>query len=323
MKEKYIDIDELSEFVVQDYCNGRGDSFGQCTDQTEMTPNREKKGRAFVTSKPGAEHPVIDKYLQRLQSKFKPLMHVREVGEFGAGFSVVITAAGWPRETPKNMMKGDVKRFGEMMTRGYRTKTHTDYDAGRGTSHSCCTAMQDDALGILVNAKGEEEVIKLAKGESIIFSSSLFHFGCNHFDFSMAYDISYGEWKRDDNNLIISPPRYRIFLYLDHHDYSTKGNDQQIVDSSGQTTVHAKGIIDEHYVVNSTKAGTFDEAAKWLSDPKQDGWLWPMAELVDCKPSRGNGNGNGPVQKWDAEEEMSTKGAEGVKRKRQTFAPLL
>ena len=79
--------------------------------------------------------------------------------------------------------------------------------------------MQDDAFGILVNAKGKEKVVKLAKGESIIFSSSLFHFGCNHFDFNMAYDLPYETWKRDDINLIISPPRYRIFLYMDH--YST------------------------------------------------------------------------------------------------------
>ena len=50
VKEKYIDIDELAEFVVQDYCNGRAESMGQCADQTYMTPNREKKGRAFVTS---------------------------------------------------------------------------------------------------------------------------------------------------------------------------------------------------------------------------------------------------------------------------------
>ena len=133
-----------------------------------------------------------------MQGKFKPFMHVREADEFGAGFSVVIT--GWPKETPKNMMKGDVKKFGVVMTKGERTKTHTDYDAGRGTSYSCCTAMQDDALGILVNAKGEEEVMKLAKGERIIFSSSLFHFGCDHFDFNMAYNIPYEEWKSNDNN---------------------------------------------------------------------------------------------------------------------------
>ena len=94
-------------------------------------------------------------------------MHVREADEFGAGFSVVIT--GWPKETPKNMMKGDVKKFGVVMTKGERTKTHTDYDAGRGTSYSChgCMAMQDDAFGIIVNAKGKE-VVTLAKGESII-----------------------------------------------------------------------------------------------------------------------------------------------------------
>ena len=91
VKKKYIDIDELAEFVVQDYCNGRAESMGQCADQTDMTPNREKKGRAFVTSKPGAEHPIIDKYLKWMQSKFKPFMHVREAGEFGAGFSVGIT----------------------------------------------------------------------------------------------------------------------------------------------------------------------------------------------------------------------------------------
>ena len=29
VKEKYIDIDELAEFVVQDYCTGRAESMGQ------------------------------------------------------------------------------------------------------------------------------------------------------------------------------------------------------------------------------------------------------------------------------------------------------
>ena len=191
VEEVYPKIDELAEFVVQSYCNGRVESFGQCADQTDMTPNGEKKGRAFVTSKPGAEHPVIDEYLKWMQDKFVAFMHVHESGEFGAGFSVVIT--GWPKETPKALVKGDVKRWGEVMTKGYRTKTHTDYDAGRDTSYSCCTAIQDDALGILVNAQGQEEVIKLAKGQTIIFSSSLFHFGCNHYDFNMAYGIPYGE----------------------------------------------------------------------------------------------------------------------------------
>ena len=95
------------------------------------------------------------------------------------------------------------------------------------------------------------------------------------------------------------------------------------MDSDGQTTVCATGIIDEHYVVNSTMADTFDEAAKWLSDLKHAGWLWHMARLVDCKPSKGNSNGKEPVQKWDSESEMSTKGAERAKRKRECFAALL
>ena len=68
VKEKYIDIDELAEFVVvQDCCNGRAESMGQCADQTEMPRKGEKKGRAFMTSKSGAEHPIIDKYLKWMQ----------------------------------------------------------------------------------------------------------------------------------------------------------------------------------------------------------------------------------------------------------------
>ena len=51
VKEKYEDIDELADFIVQQYCNGRADSAGTCADQDEMTPNGEKKGRACVTSK--------------------------------------------------------------------------------------------------------------------------------------------------------------------------------------------------------------------------------------------------------------------------------
>ena len=71
-----------------------------------------------------------------MQENFEPFMHVRESGEFGAGFSVVITE--WPKETPTNV---DGKRFGVVKTIGHRTKTHTDCNARRGTSYSCCTAM--------------------------------------------------------------------------------------------------------------------------------------------------------------------------------------
>ena len=82
-----------------------------------------------MTSTPGAEHPIIDKYLKWMQRQFKPFMHVREAGEFGAGFSVVIT--GWPKETPKNVRKGNVKKFGVVMTKGERTKTEVSPKGSR------------------------------------------------------------------------------------------------------------------------------------------------------------------------------------------------
>ena len=90
---------------------------------------------------------------------------MREAGEFVAGFSVVM--AGWLVETPKSI--GGPK-IGVVKTKGHRTKTHTDYDAGRGTSYSACTAMANDLFGILLNDKGAEEVVKLAKGGTTIFS---------------------------------------------------------------------------------------------------------------------------------------------------------
>ena len=107
-----------------------------------MTTNGQEKGRAYVTSKHGDDqHEVLVKYMNWMQGHFEPFMHVRESGEFGAGFSIVMTR--WPKETPNNMMQ-EGKKFGVVKTIGHRTKTHIDYDAGRGTSYSCCTAMQDD-----------------------------------------------------------------------------------------------------------------------------------------------------------------------------------
>ena len=124
-----------------------------------------------------------------MQGHFEPFMHVLESGEFGAGFSVVMT--GWPKETPSNMMQEGKKLWGVVKTIGERTKTHIDYDAGRGTSYSCCTAMQDDVFGILLNANKKGTIVKIAKDETIIFSSSVFHFGCNHTDFNITYGIKY------------------------------------------------------------------------------------------------------------------------------------
>ena len=110
-------------------------------------------------------------------------------------------------------------------------------------------------FGILLDAKGREEKVKLAKGETIIFSSSLFHFGCNHLDFNLAYEMKYPTWIENDKCEILSEPRYRAFLCMDH--FSTLGKKQQILDSEGQTTIYVKGITDEKYVVNSLIADTF------------------------------------------------------------------
>ena len=181
---------------------------------------------------------------------------------------------------------------------GHRTKTHIDYDAGRGTSYSCCMALQDDVFGILEDDKNHETIVKLAKGETIIFSSSLFHFGCNHQDFNKAYGIRFKDWTNVDGNCL-SAPRYRAFIYLDH--FSTKGKEQQILDSTGETTIYQQGIIDEKYKPQSLVADTFEEAAIWLADEKHDGWLWPCATLVNSRASKGNSNDKDPVKKWDAD----------------------
>ena len=64
IKEVYPDIDELARFMVQEYCNGRADSAGRCSDQKEMTPNGELRGRAYITLKYGDDqHDTIVKYL--------------------------------------------------------------------------------------------------------------------------------------------------------------------------------------------------------------------------------------------------------------------
>ena len=115
---------------------------------------------------------------------------------------------------------------------------------------------------------------------------------------------------KNEDGHILSEPRYRAFLYLDH--FSTLDKDQQILDSEGQTTVYVPGIIDENYMINSLIADTFEEAAKWLADEKHDGWLWPIANLVDSHGSKGNTNGKEPVQKWDAKEKRPA-----CKRKRK------
>ena len=160
IKGLYPDIDGLARFVIQNYCNGRLDSVGQCADQVEMTPNGEKRGRAYITSKEGDnQHEILVRYLSWMSDNFAPSMHVREAGEFGAGFSVV----RWPMETPRSI---GGPRFGVCKTKGYRTKIHTDYDAGRGTSYFACAAMSDGVFGILMNGMGEEQIIKLAKGET-------------------------------------------------------------------------------------------------------------------------------------------------------------
>ena len=312
IREKYPDIEALEKFVVQSYATGTAESPGSMMDQDSMTPDGEKSGRGYITSKYGDDcHPPLVKYMAFIQSQFEPFMHVRECGEVGSGFSVVMT--GWPKETPKNMMQDD-KKFGLVKTIGHRTKTHVDYDAGRGTSYSVCTALQDDAFGILEKHTGQETIVKLAKGETIIFSSSLFHFGCNHEDYNKAYGIRYKDWYKDDNGVLVSGPRYRAFVYLDH--YSTRGKEQQILDSTGETTIYQEGIIDHNYKPESLIADSFEEAAGWLANEMHDGWLWPCATLVNSLQSKGHTNDKETCQKWDAELKNATSQRKRVKREK-------
>ena len=123
--------------------------------------------------------------------------------------------------------------------------------------------MQDDVFGILVNAKKQETIVKLAKGGTFIFSSSVFHLGWNHTDFNIAYWIKFKDWIQDKQGKCLSEPPYRAFLYLD---FSTKGKKQQILDSEDQTAVYVRGIFDENYMPQSLIAKTVEEAAMWLAD---------------------------------------------------------
>ena len=178
-------------------------------------------------------------------------MHVREAGGFGAGFSVVM--AGWPKEAPPNVAGGG---FGVVKTKGYRTKTPTDYNTGRGTSYSTCTAIADGVFGILLNDKGDAEVAKPAKGETAIFSSSLFYVGCNHADFNLAYGMQFKDWVYD-KDAALSEPRYRAFVYMGH--FFAYRKEQHILDSEGQTAIYGADIIDHNYKVRSLIAGGTEE----------------------------------------------------------------
>ena len=56
-----------------------------------MTPNGEEKGQGYITSKHGDDqHDELVTYMAWIQEHFEPFMHVRESGEFGAGFSIVM-----------------------------------------------------------------------------------------------------------------------------------------------------------------------------------------------------------------------------------------
>ena len=84
------------------------------------------------------------------------------------------------------------------------------------------------------------------------------------------------------------------------------------MDSTGETTIYQQGIIDEKYKPQKLIADTFEEAAIWLADEKHDGWLWPCANLVNSRASKGNSNDTDPVKKWDADGRQ----AAGRKKKR-------
>ena len=58
IREKYPDIEALEKFVVQSYATGTAESPGSMKDQDSMTPDGEKSGRGYITSKYGDDcHP--------------------------------------------------------------------------------------------------------------------------------------------------------------------------------------------------------------------------------------------------------------------------
>ena len=126
----------------------------------------------------------------------------------------------------------------------------------------------------------------------------------------MAYGIRHEDWVYVRGE-VLSEPCYRAFVNMDH--FSAHGQEQQIVDTEGEPTICGAGIVDHNYKVQSLIAGTFEEAAKWLSSEEHDGciWLWPTARLIDFMSSKGNSNGKPPVQKWCSVTDKAT----GEKRK--------
>ena len=111
-------------------------------------------------------------------------------------------------------------------------------------------------------------------------------------------------------------PLHAIVPLFTYH-YSTKGKEQQILDSTGETTIYQEGIIDDKYKPKALIADKFEQAAGWLSDEIHDGWLCPCTTMVNSLQSKGHTNDKEETcKKWDAELKNATTQRKRVKREK-------
>ena len=113
---------------------------------------------------------------------------VRGVTDHGSGVEFIDTG---------DFTRGDDGRFADQHKGCHRQQPHRDYDRGRLTSFTMLLAMQDDVIGIIVNATGEELLIDIKQGHFVIFNTAVIHFGCG----------------KDD--MPLDTPRRRLFMYYD------------------------------------------------------------------------------------------------------------
>lgn len=123
-------------------------------------------------------------------------------------------------------------------------------------------SLEDDVFGVIENATGKRRIIRTKKGQVVVWTSTTYHFGCNHHDFNGKSDSD--------------KPRRRLFFYMDHCSSTGK---YAIHDTDGFITT-ATPPYQESYEPEFREFSNIMDLAKWLGSEERDGWTWDVPEYA-------------------------------------------
>lgn len=149
-----------------------------------------------------------------------------------------------------------------------RQAWHRDDDNGRGTSWSSLTALQPDCIGFVMDAAGHTLILQLLAGQTVIWPSTVMHFGCKTDDLDPCFRVA-GQ----------RVARWRLFMYWDEQPALPR-----MSNGAGDVVLDSDAGLQGGYLVNLEHVSSLRAACLLMDSPLlKTAPVWKMKSQLSPK----------------------------------------